>query len=282
LLLQWFSVGGPLEQSCRLEGLLDTVISRGKDLQRELEENYHIEEALRREIEAELQVEPNHPVVTEAHISSEYVSPSHSKDAAEPTTPKDGKIEDLKACMQTPHESPSAVQNQLRKSADIQNFEFGQFPYSPNSMDSNEFNTPGLPSYRTRQASSFDESIFDYGCGVAILGNGAARLFASSAVPPHENALAEVAHSNVYGNNHRFRSISSDAHPDLGPTLSNSFDAIDFRTGMSGHRGLNNAKMNPGHSPTPRGSRLMMSEHRGIGRVRGPLQRLSASNEPSS
>lgn len=253
-----------MEKACRLEGLLDTVINRGRDLQRELEENCRVEEALRREIEAELLVEPVHPVISDPPPPPS-ISPAQSKDAAEPTTPKESSRGELR----TPHESPIGTTGlPIHRSTDIQNFEFP----SPNSMDC--FHSPGLPNYRTRQTSSFDESIFDYGCGVSILGS--ARLF--SAAPTHENSLTDAPHSP-----HRFRSMSSDAHEGLQhPT--NSFDAIDFRTGLSGHRGLNASHTAHGkwnHSPTPR-SRLMMSEHRGIGRVRGPLQKLAAPNAPSS
>jgi hypothetical protein len=250
-------------------------------LQRELEENNRIEEALRKEIEAELQDEPNHPIITEITDTAQ--------DLTEPTTPKAVTIGIEQPSLRTPQESPLTEQNSLRKSTDLSQYQIGPFPHSPNDNDGNTFRAPGLPAYRTRQTSSFDESMNDYGCGAAILGNSAFRLFtlSSSSVVPvtstHENEYNEVvAHANSYGNSHhyRFRSMSSDAHPDLGST--SSFDAIDFRTGMSGHRGLNNAtKLNPGHSPTPRGSRFMMSEHRGIARVRGPLQKLSAFNTSS-
>jgi hypothetical protein len=244
-----------------------------------LEENSRIEEALRKEIEAELQIEPNHPIVTEISDSE--------LDSNEPTTPKAITNGIEQPTLQTPHESPLTEQNPIRKSTDLSHYQIGPFPHSPNDNDGNTFRAPGLPSYRTRQASSFDESMNDYGCGAAILGNSAFQLFTlSSSVPvtsTHENEYNDVvAHANSYGNSHhyRFRSMSSDAHPDLGST--SSFDAIDFRTGMSGHRGLNNAtKLNSGHSPTPRGSRFMMSEHRGIARVRGPLQKLSAFNTSS-
>jgi hypothetical protein len=146
----------------------------------------------------------------------------------------------------------------------------------------------------------------NYGCGAAILGNGAFRLFTSSSTttaadqhPPHlpENQYSVVAQTNSYGNtSSRFRSMSSDAHHhhgDLGST--SSFDAIDFRTGMSGHRGLNKSSTTSTakgnginsshhyhyghHSPTTHaGSRFMMSEHRGIARVRGPLQKIHTFN----
>jgi hypothetical protein len=299
--LLYIIVGGPLEKACRLEGLLDTVINRGKDLQRELEENNRIEEALRREIQTEMQVEPEHPVITDI--------PDLTEDTIEPITPKaSGMNKELQqpACG-TPNESPLSVTGSLKKSTDLSQYQIRPLPHSPsdNNDVTPEFRAPGLPVYRTRQASSFeDESMLaDYGCGAAILGNSAFRLFttSTSAVEHHprqlhENQYSVVAQTNSYGStSSRFRSMSSDAHHqhhgDLGST--SSFDAIDFRTGMSGHRGLNksstanSSKVNGTnnyhhyghHSPTPHsGSRFMMSEHRGIARVRGPLQKIYASN----
>jgi hypothetical protein len=261
-----------LEKSCRLEGLLETVINRGKDLQKELEENSKIEESIRKEIEADLQVEPNHPVITEAPRMEELLQ-AGSRDACDPTTPGSGKCDSSQPCLHTPEVSPDSFII-TGQPADLHDYENGAFPFSPNSIDNADISGPGLPSYRRRATESYDETGYAYGCGAAILGNGV-HLFTSG--DPPGNALLEGAHG---GTGYRDRSNSSD-HPGLGPTLTSSFDTIDFRTGMSGHRGLNNAKLNPGHSPTPRGMRLMMSEHRGIGRARGPLQRSSASNSPS-
>lgn len=298
---QLVKVGGPLEKACRLEGLLDTVINRGKDLQRELEENNRIEEALRREIQTEMQIEPEHPVITDI--------PDLTEDIIEPITPKaSGMNKELQQpAFGTPNESPLSETSSVKKSTDLSQYQIRPLPHSPsdNNDVTPEFRAPGLPAYRTRQASSFDDEsmLADYGCGAAILGNSAFRLFttSSSAVEHHprqlhENPYSVVAQTNSYGNtSSRFRSMSSDAqhhhHGDLGST--SSFDAIDFRTGMSGHRGLNksstanSSKVNGTnnyyhyghHSPTPHsGSRFMMSEHRGIARVRGPLQKIYASN----
>ena len=281
-----------------MEGLLDTVITRGKDLQRELDENNRIEEALRREIKAEMQVEPEHPVISDFLDLTE--------DTIEPITPRASAMnkEFHHPAFGTPNESPLAESDSEKKSTDLCQYQIRPLPHSPSDNDdaATEFRAPGLPAYRTVD----DESMLaDYGCGAAILNNSAFRLFttSSSAVEqpppqPHENQYSVVAQTNSYGNtSSRFRSMSSDAHHhhhgELGST--SSFDAIDFRTGMSGHRGLNKsstantAKVNVTnhyqhqhyghHSPTPHsGSRFMMSEHRGIARVRGPLQKIYTFN----
>lgn len=259
-----------MEKSCRLEGLLDTVINRGKDLQKELDENNRIEESIRREIEAELQAEPSYPVVTEAPRLFEDLSRSSSGDADEPSTPRSFKNDSAQHYPRTPEVSPDFIVIDGRPT-ELRDFENAAFPFRSNSADNADACSPGFPGYRRAGMNKrFDETGYGYACGADILGDSG-YLFTKP-----ENDMIESSSSR------RDRSNSSDGghHPGLGPTLTSSFDTIDFRTGMSGHRGLTNTKLNPGHSPTPRVTRMMMSEHRGIGRARGPLQRSSASNSP--
>jgi hypothetical protein len=264
---------------------LDTIVSRRKELQRELDENNKIEENLWREIELELQVESNYPVVADAPKIE--LSPSDGKDAAEPITPKatTKQNDNFQTFLRTPEASPNNVLNLTGRSPDLRDYENTGFPFSPNSIDNADLCGPGLPGYRSRGGASFDDA-YGYGCG--------AVLFApTSVLGASDNDLIEANPSSGmrgFGNKSsdgaRSRSHSPDTgnqHPGLGPTLTSSFDTIDFRTGMSGHRGLSHtAKLTPGHSPVLRSSSLRMSEHRGIARVRGPLQRSSASNAPSS
>jgi hypothetical protein len=56
------------------------------------------------------------------------------------------------------------------------------------------------------------------------------------------------------------------------PPRTASFDAIDFRTGMSGHRGLTSARTADRRGVPPARRRTMMSEHVGISRMRGPTR----------
>jgi len=282
------TVGGPLDTSCRLQGLLDTVINRGIDLQKELDENTRTEESLRREIAAELKNEPSHPIVTDApKIERELAPPPvESKDDREPTTPTEQSHDGMSSeFAQTPdcfpHTSSAFIIDGLRVGENgIADFDrAAAFPFTPNSIDNADlggcgFNSSGLPGYRRN--TSLDETDF-YGCGAAAFLGGHVRLFADTPQPSSPIRLVEEGIEN------RRRVISSDdGHLALSPTLTSSFDTIDFRTGLSGHRGLNNSskKQSSGYSPTPR-SRMMMSEHRGIGRVRGPLNRSATSNTPS-
>ena len=287
--LFYSSVGGPLDASCRLEGLLDTVVNRGSDLQKELDENNRIEESLRREIAAEHQKEPSHPIVADKPKIEDSIVSCDTKETEEPTTP----TPNVTGLPKTPDVSPETahIVDGLRVGRNGITA-FGKpatFPFSPNSIDNADLGNPGLPGYRRN--TSRDESDF-YGCG--FLG-GHVRLFDDAEQPSspmrnvdHGNASPTrmVDHGNAsptrmvdHANENRLRAASADGHPNLSSTLTSSFDTIDFRTGMSGHRGLNNTKKMH-HSPIPR-SRLMMSEHRGIGRARGPLHRSATSNSPS-
>ena len=55
------------------------------------------------------------------------------------------------------------------------------------------------------------------------------------------------------------------------PRRTSSFDTINFRTGMSGHRGLLSTRTADPRT-APRGRPLMMSEHMGISRMRGTIR----------
>jgi hypothetical protein len=66
-------------------------------------------------------------------------------------------------------------------------------------------------------------------------------------------------------NTHSLRQSRSERMPSLPrmPTHTSSFDAIDFRTGLSGHRGLSISRSGGSYTPRVR-MRTMMSHHRGI------------------
>ena len=257
------------------------MVNRGSDLQKELDENSRIEESLRREIAAELEKEPSHPIVTDAAKAEEPSAPVVNKEIREPSTPT-GEGNDGTSSQMTPSPDVSSPDSGVViDGLPVGNHGisiFGEpcaFPFSPNSIDNADLGNPGLPGYRRN--GSLDEADF-YGCGATSFLSGQVRLFGDSRQQPTSPMRLTVDNEN------RGRTISADGggHPTLSPTLTSSFDTIDFRTGMSGHRGLNNPKKhNAPHSPTPR-TRMMMSEHRGIGRVRGPLNRSATSNSPSS
>jgi len=74
--------------------------------------------------------------------------------------------------------------------------------------------------------------------------------------------------------------------PAVSPSPQNSDptrqDAINFRTGMSGHRGLGRASSRGDRNPQQRAEVRMMGEHRGAGSIRRIVQRSSSETSPGS
>ena len=269
-------MNGPLDSNCRLEGLLDTVMRRGADLQRELEENKKIEMGIRREIELGLAAEPSHPVIGHPPTLSidESFDQSDDDDDEECSTPgsmknNPGKEDNTSYC-QTP-EATRSNDFMLNTSPSEDHPGDSSIISRLNSIDNSDLHSfPRLPSYRQMPDESMD---YIYGCGAALLGT--THVFTASTHGPRNRLPGEVvddpsddSHDNraSNGNNHG-------AYPGLSPSRSASFDTVDFRTGMSGHRALNASKPKIVLSPNQRGNtRLMMSTHTGLGRVRGPAQ----------
>lgn len=258
------------------------------DLQKELDENRAIEESIRQEIEAEFQNKPSHPIVSEVPKTEEQsfvpVENNNGKEAQDPCTPTgksiDSTSKDVTHTTGTPDQSPDSgvALNNAREIA----HPAATFPFSPNSLDNADLSGVGLPAYRRNTSLDYADS---FGCGATSFLGTHVRIFS-------DGEQADTSRLRFTdGSENRLRSTSADGeggnsqpYLTLTPTLTSSFDTIDFRTGMSGHRGLTNAKKSSiWSSPNTRRNqtRMMMSEHRGIGRVRGPLNRSGAPNTPS-
>lgn len=268
-------MSGPLDKSCKLEGILHTIAEKSEDLRTELEKNERIEALLRGEIEKEAPREPNHPIITSPPIEDD----SPRKDLenkqvdAEPTTPTDVRtINEVSAPILKPETAHDNIPLGLRLQSnilDLDDSELPDFSYHYGVGDPMAFpfcvspnrglSSTSLPTYR-RTGSSESLNELGYGC-TAFLGAGA-HLFTEGEVPRRENLL-EGPHES------RARSNSADGeHQHLQPSFTASFDTVDFRTGLSGHRGLQNTHTT--HSPVPRvrapmNTRYMMSVHDGIG-----------------
>ncbi|GKY99936.1 hypothetical protein MPSEU_000947200 [Mayamaea pseudoterrestris] len=281
---QLVKVAGPRETTCRLEGLLETIASRGKDLESTLNENRQIESSIRQQIEECLKTEPDFPVIAEAvltDLGQENSSP-HSKHYF------DG---DLHTPTGTPnrdsHDTPNSVVTNtgLRMDERVVEGAMPIFPRSPASafsIDNSDLTSLGLgiPAYR-RSITDDDEGALAYGCGPSLLASGTAMFgadashYTTSLLPSSADPDLHHSHS-VIGHHAR-----DDPFAHGIPTLTSSFDAVDFRTGLSGHRGLTNVKKT-GANSTPRGgNRIMrMSAHRGIGRVN--VRHNSPTSSPST
>lgn len=271
---QLVKIGGPLDNVCRLEGLLDTVSRRGHDLQKELEENKKVEADLSKQIEFGRSMEPSHPIVTENRTLPTTASfdPSDSE-CLTPVSGTQNQHTDKTSHFCTTPEQTRSTEFFMDASPDDGHTSHHDHPSLPqaNSIDNADINTiPRLPSYRLMPDENLDVV---YGCG-ALLGN--AYIFTRdghSTRNPIEAASLEDPLEDGHESSRRSNGSRS-PNPGLSSSFSSSFDTIDFRTGMSGHRALNTTHFKNGHSPNQRGgSRLMMSQHAGIGQVRRPMHR---------
>jgi hypothetical protein len=285
-LLRYQSVAGPREATCRLEGLLETIESRGKDFEATLTENRQIEKSLRQQIEDCLKAEPDYPVIVDA-VHNDYGQENHS--------PRHNTEGDLHTPTGTPvldDGTPGSTVTNTGARVE-ERFVVGSMPVyprspaSPNSFDNSEIAglRLGIPAYR-RSANDDDMEEMAFSCGntflsssTAMFGNEAVN-YSTSLLP--SSADPELHQSHSIGHPSSVFSPRDDSFAHGIPTLTASFDTVDFRTGLSGHRGLTNVKKS-GANSTPRGgNRIMrMSEHRGIGRVNARHNSPTSSPSPA-
>ena len=267
-------MGGPLDEACRLEGLLDTVHSRGQDLEKTLQENLQIEEKLRRQLEESKAREPAHPVITEPP------APEIAPEDMAPPTPETPSTPPVHRCMTTPDKGDHRP-NPNREQFYTPRTDLGRYvqgtrraPHSPASIDNSDImmlpSGPAMPRYGS--SVSFEEQENHsplgggFGCGVALSLEGAEDLI-------HQ---PRPSTPNNWSRPH-FRSAASADSSSLTPSFTSSFDGVDFRTGLSGHRGLSHARKLH-NSPKPRSHIRMMGEHRGIAHVRSAHRRDSGGH----
>lgn len=257
--------------------MLNTVVEKRDDLRKELERNDKIESILREEIAKASQQPPNHPIITfpsieeedeEDHAPNKDVENKQTQEDT-PSTPTDVRALDQENAQvvkpETQQESISLGMRLQSNILDLDDTELADFSYhgigdpmafpfcvSPDRAIS----SPSLPGYR-RTGSNESLNELGYGC-TAFLGAGV-HLFDADG-PRNENLLPASPTPR------RPRSSSDGEHQHLQPNFTSSFDTVDFRTGLSGHRGLQNT--HTPHSPNPRGraaTRYLMSVHDGIG-----------------
>lgn len=286
-------MGGPLDRCCRLEGVLDNFVLRGRDLKRALEENLKIEADLKSTIKCEKELSSNYPIITDPPELEEMATPEHQKSRAQagagnfsaenppflPRSPRDVVV------------TEASDSSGMELVGEIGNFVYSSnptYPSSPNSIDNSDINqfdvtTPGMPRYRRN--SEDDLNGFAYGCGSALFGKGFLnfdhrssdnRMALSYSIDEDPHALSQPRLTDSAMAQHigtppppiRHSAVSSLMEA-ATPMLSNSFDGVNWRTGMSCHRGL--SKTSPRSTSANRTSSVrMMSEHRGIVSSRVP------------
>lgn len=221
-----------------MEGQLQTVRSQIDNLENELKSSKERQYLLQEETRRLKTMPPNHPVISSVVVADESSKENKGTDPLL-KTPTDvtslPEISTARDAAASPTDDPLV------------------FPFPQDGLS---FPSPSLPTYRRSNSNDALHNV-GFGCD-AFLGESAQQLFGMELV----NNSGPMLHSASHDSDRR-RYSAEDHH--YVPALTSSFDTVDFRTGMSCHRGL---QTNARHSPTPRGRglshRYMMSEHRGI------------------
>lgn len=299
------SVGGPLNESCKLEGMLETVRAREEDLQRSLDEVQQLAHGLREKIDFERSQPDLHPVIKLPSLLDEEIENGNDENdisgssaaLQEPATPP--KIKNTSNSSEEIPLVESSDSSSVNTDVDLRprlgsHDHHGVTVHSPAhscpgltdgvGIDGKYVDgpSPGLPCYRINTEDEFHGISLGFGCGTALFGE---RLLESQ--PGDADSLMALSFDD---------SLVEDANTVGGATVplpssngipigespprneytlrSGSFDGINFRTGMSGHRGLSSARKKSSPSAPPRQVR-MMSVHSGIGAARAAAARSS-------
>ena len=287
------TVGGPLDRSCQLEGTLDLVEHRKLELQRQLEQVERLSQGLKAGIEEIEGQDPTHPIITLPPPPIDQEQQNKPTSSCPGTPVHTGKFD-------TPnlYESPTVV------TEGDNGVELSHSPVTPGrdassptdigspfTIDNADINgryarlsaaEDGLLSLYQKIEDNEPPSIVEVGCSSFLFGrmcasedddDGMRRLIglsfdeseSSNEIPPPPALPPSIAAtpSMVTGS-----SSSSAQRPLSSPHRTPSFDTIDFRTGMSGHRALGSTRAADPRA-VPRGRVRMMSEHCGISRIRG-------------
>lgn len=246
-----------------MEGLLHTITSRGRDLQKTLDENRRVEESLREQLTEESQQEPTHPT-----ISAKPLSP--------PSTPTDSGISQP-ILLETPTQQLQDLQ--IPEPISSKSIEFdhhGNAIYnsryaanSPNSIDNSD-----LTGLIFRQANEDDDDNriqqFVFGCGTTFFGGTAYsdRLFGEDApqLPTTRGRAGSDSGAVQLERRSSPREIQAASSFD---TTASSGSRTNWRTGMSGHRGLASSSRTSRNTPSTTGARrFLYSAHTGVSRAR--------------
>jgi hypothetical protein len=290
------TVGGPLEKSCQLEGMLQSVERKQQELQRELDEVNRLTQGLKDKVRLEQQHPEEHPVISARQDLEEENENDNDVSAIglNPVTP-------TKMTKTDHYSSPMMIGLQLTQSTDSTEVELGdpRTPAQYGQMNSqivlhspahscpmplpsvNHLDQPfmdghstGLPRYRINSDDDLHGLTWGFGCGSTLFGE---RLIGHDSETTNvmalsfDDSLVEDAATIGAQSRGGLTNTSIATHASGDSLRSNSFECVNFRTGMSGHRGLTQIKKKS--SPIARREIRMMGEHRGIANIRGKNQK---------
>lgn len=288
---QLVKVGGPLDKSCQLEGILDSVASRKRELERELRELEDLSRGLGEEVQLALSQEPSHPIITPTPEIERPSSPKASPSPESSPVPR-SPIDKLKITTSEDSveiaRSPDQVAASLHDSVELTHETPPQLSpsnlMSPHTIDNADLSATffvdddsavmgnSIPEQLGCEIFGATRCVMDEDEGLIGLSFDIADTFGTvaPAPPPRLRPSARTSTGRSPGR----RIIPS-------PSMSSSFDSqgINFRTGMSGHCALGHSKQRSGTAQPQRLVRFM-GEHRGIGKLRRQHHQHGAPDSP--
>ena len=281
-------MGGPLEKSCRLEGMLDSVMEKRMQLQKELDEIDLLVSGLQSQIKAEQEKPEEHPVIS---ARKESISAIRDEFDAEdgprtPTTPpKRAQNQDLLLHASTTdsdldyHRTPEHMpvyENSPARSCPMPTTEHTDVSDPLLQQPFMDEQTGGLPRYRVSNDDAdlgITGGLLGFGCGSGLFGE---RLLEDG---PQRNSIQGIDSmlpsfdddDTTLGARNFLASRTTGSARGYRPTRTGSFDSgtVNFRTGMSGHAGLLQSKKHASPNAHSRREVRMMSDHRGVVQTRG-------------
>lgn len=281
-----------MEKSCQFEGMLWSVQQKREELERALKEIDGLVGGLKYKIQIEQMNDPEYPIITPPKVIEEPLVNDENDVAATSalgdgrTTPKQQESSDPDSptgTLSVASESSTEVNlgglitpgNQMRSYTEVYSNSPAHSCPLPGTFENSDLLQPsigsepaGLPPYRIADDDATGLP-WSFGCGTTLFGE---RLIQQDCVPSmaysFDDTLVDSAMAGRAAANRSLanRTVAANlAHGDLS-LRSGSFDGpINFRTGMSGHTGLNVSRKKSG--PVDRPHIRMMSEHRGIAAV---------------
>lgn len=303
---QLVKIGGPKEECCFLEGVLETVTAQGHELQLHVQQHEKIERNLQERLRAARARPPLFPIVSEAS------TPLHALKSSPPPTPsrKPSSLShpltpDYKTLLQPSLQSPTDISDPpyalLTSSLTtddplILHQQQGYvratkacppMPDSPASIDNADL--PDVSRASGSRASTAVPTLFE----TAVLTT--AKSFSGHLQDHLEGVSQSLIHRPEV---HEFRPTTSTLsrfplppilpHHQQMPSQSSSFDSVDFRTGLSGHYGLTTAfKKSFKHHPhaahqQQQRTRRLMGVHGGLGGLGTTARPKNASSSSNS
>lgn len=275
---QLAKVGAPLDDSCRLEGMLCTIQAREKELQNEAQENQIVQSGLRERIQHAQTMHPSYPIISELPLPDSQeaklllakstsmdrqTSPDYMK--CPPSTPPPRGL--LQPSLQTP-DSGSYFRQGLESDAEYHGYiqatsTCPAMPSSPHSVDNADIQF--VQGQRTTGLT--------FGCGSNLLSSDFLTADEHLHRQQRNASAAGVFVKTLGGSPDSHRLAHSPSHGPPAASASASFDSVNFRTGMSGHGALSASKRNVKNSPTPYAharsnarpkGRMLFSGHHGL------------------